>query len=88
MSHTISDTDLANLQTQTGYAKSALLNMESHNPVRQIDVKAVHDHANAVALISAFAIKDTNGDPLASDYFGGSGSVTSTTPQSGGISGK
>lgn len=83
--YSVLGSDLINCITQAGYAKASLLNVETHAPnYRQIDVDHHHAVLNHQALITANAVKDSGGSPLPSDTFGGSGTVTGTTPSSGG----
>lgn len=84
MPYSISDDDMANAVTQSGYVLSALTNVENLHP--SLALTELHKQLNAMALISANAIIDNStGLPVASDTFGGSGNMSGTTPQSAGV---
>lgn len=83
MPYSISDADMANAVTQSGYVLTALTNLENAHP--SIQLTALHKQLNAMALIAANAIYDNStGQPVASNTFGGNGNLSGTTPQSGG----
>lgn len=77
MSVTLSDEDVANIQTQAGYVLTALTNLETSHP--GVPWNNLHKNLNALALIGAYAAG------MASTAFGGNGTVTSTTTTSVGI---
>lgn len=77
MPYTISDSDYANMVTQASYINAALQNVENTHP--SLALTALHRQLNAGALILANAMG------VASDTFGGNGSTSGTTPQSGGV---
>lgn len=83
--YTILGSDLINCITQSGYLNAKIVAAEAYQPhPRGIYLTGIHKLANAQALQAANAIKDPEGNPLPSDTFGGSGTVSGTTPSSGG----
>lgn len=80
--YTVLGSDLQNAITQAGYVNTALIAEENAHP--SLLLTALHRQMNAMALISANAIKDPDGNPLPSNTFGGNGTLSGTSPQSGG----
>ncbi len=85
MPYTISDAAMADMITEAGYVAASLSTAEN-SPHPGLALAGLHKHLNAAALILANACIDTStGNPVASDTFGGSGNISGTSPQSGGI---
>lgn len=74
--YTVSGADLINCITQAGYLQSAITTIETAHPA--YNLYGIHANANLLALIAAFSFG------FDSDTFHGNGTVTSTTPTSGG----
>lgn len=74
--YTLSQQQVDDITTQAGYVKSALTTIETNHP--SYNLAALHLSLNSLALIGAYAL----GLPMTE--FGGDGTSSSTTPQSGG----